>query len=244
MSISLDALQDLSLTDPNVRVQDGDFLDIVDVDASEAFSFSEREELILGINDQLEEMRLEITPDISSQVDLEELLRTATKEAAEAKASYTIKSRIEAKILLTDPSLKAVHSGQRATPAERTLLPLINQRDLLSMVHTNIASALSSTVSALSTAEMENLIASARNAELTSTLIHLAEITKLQEQGDLKDPKVKAQFVSLQEEKKIARSRWRIMKSVVAAVIVGSGIDWSQDEVLQELVIDREEGMI
>jgi len=38
----------------------------------------------------------------------------------------------------------------------------------------------------------------------------------------------------------MAKKRWRIMKSVVAAIIAGSGVDWARNNDLRNLVLDEE----
>lgn len=38
-----------------------------------------------------------------------------------------------------------------------------------------------------------------------------------------------------------AKKLWRTMKSVVAAIIAGSGINWARDSELKRLVLEEEE---
>ena len=57
----------------------------------------------------------------------------------------------------------------------------------------------------------------------------------------LQNPQLRSRLEQLDEEAATARTRWRIIKSVVAGVVVGSGIDWAADETLLKLVIDDED---
>jgi hypothetical protein len=51
--------------------------------------------------------------------DLEGALRQAQQNLLNARTLYTLRNRITENVLTTDPTLKAVHSGQNATIAER-----------------------------------------------------------------------------------------------------------------------------
>lgn len=58
-----------------------------------------------------------------SQPDEDDELRVKDAERAclEARARYILKNSIVENVLVTDPVLKAIHSGGNATPAERFL---------------------------------------------------------------------------------------------------------------------------
>ena len=65
----------------------------------------------------------ELTPlivdDSNPDKDDELRLKNAERACLEARAGYILKNSIVEKILITDPVLKAIHSGGNATPAER-----------------------------------------------------------------------------------------------------------------------------
>ena len=84
-------------------------------------------------------------------------------------------------------------------------------------------------------------MSSRKNRTLTDTLLDLTASLQTERAEDVGNPKLRSQLQALEEETKTSRARWRIMKSVTAAVIVGSGIDWSRNE-LRELVLDDEDG--
>ncbi|KAK5015755.1 centromere protein H (CENP-H)-domain-containing protein [Cryomyces antarcticus] len=211
---------------------------------------SERDRAILALYDEEEEIRLEKSliearqalPDQNvSEDEVDALLQAAEREVLEARAAYLIRNKIIQSVLVTDPVLKAVHAGFNKTPAERKLLPLLNQRDVLAMYHTTLTSTLSTFSSAVTAAERDNTAANKKNQELTATLLELVEATKPQATEDVQDARVRTQLQTLDSELKTARNRWRVMKGVVSGVIVGSGVDWARDEGLRELVMDDEE---
>ena len=122
----------------------------------------------------------------------------------------------------------------------RKLRPRIARRDLLSIIHTNLSSSLEVTLTTQSTVETEHVMATKKNAELTQALLKIVAESKTRPE-DIKDPKLQSQLTILEKENKAGRSRQRMMKSIVSAVIAGSGVDWARDDTLRELVMDDEE---
>lgn len=86
----------------------------------------------------------------------------------------------------------------------------------------------------------DNIRALEKNRALTATLLTLAKKVQAQRDEVMKDPRFSAQLEGLRNDAATARQRWRIMKSVVAAVIAGSGVDWARDDTLRDLVLDEE----
>lgn len=122
------------------------------------------------------------------------------------------------------------------------LLPLINRRDVLSMAHTDLSSSLNSTLTSLSKTQRDNVIAVKINRELTGTLLNLAAEAEVKVIQDDIDPKLRDQLDNLEEQIEMQRSKWRVMKKVVSAIVVGSGIDWARNDEFRELVMDDENG--
>lgn len=87
----------------------------------------------------------------------------------------------------------------------------------------------------------DNIRAMEKNRALTTTLVALAKKVQAQRDEATKDPRFSAQLDGLRNDAGTVRQRWRIMKSVVAAVIAGSGVDWAQDDTLRDLVLDEED---
>ncbi len=150
-------------------------------------------------------------------------------------------------------TLESMQHQQRGEPAlhvclssihlwkERALHPLVDRRDILSIAHTNMSTGLSSISKSFTLAEAENIRALAQNRETATTLLNLANQTKSKRANAIRDSNSSNQVKRLRADTKIARTRWRIMKSVVAAIIVGSGIDWAADTELRDLVLDEED---
>lgn len=44
----------------------------------------------------------------------------------------------------------------------------------------------------------------------------------------------------LEADVKASKQRWRVMKGVAGGIIVGSGVDWVQDDELRDAVLDPE----
>ena len=80
-----------------------------------------------------------------------------------------------------------------------------------------------------------------RNRELANTLFDLANRLKKQNAQEISDPDVRAQLDRLRIDTKEVKGRWRMVKSVVATMIAGSGIDWAKDDDLRDLVLDDED---
>ena len=109
------------------------------------------------------------------------------------------------------------------------------------MAQTNLSARLHSTSQALTEVEAQNIEAMEKNRELTATLVELTRQMSEQRVSALTESNLGNQLEILRDDVRTARKRWKIMKSVVAAVIVGSGVDWARDDELRQAVIDAEE---
>lgn len=86
----------------------------------------------------------------------------------------------------------------------------------------------------------DNIRAMEKNRALTATLLALVQKVQAQRDDVTKDAAFNTQLNGLREDTATARQRWRIMKSVIAAVIAGSGVDWARDDSLRDLVLNEE----
>ncbi|KAK2767775.1 hypothetical protein FQN54_003934 [Arachnomyces sp. PD_36] len=210
----------------------------------DVLALSDKEAMILQLYDQMQERELEIalleqdSDDEPSMGNIDEEIAVAERELLEARATYTVRKKAIETVLMTDPILKSVHSTTATSPVQRALLPLINRRDTLSLIHESLSSAHSSTTAALSDAEVENIAITKRNQELARTLLELTEREKsLQE--EVTDGELKTQLDALKAESKTEKAKWETIKSVVSAMVAASGVDWARDEDLQRLVLDE-----
>ena len=186
--------------------------------------------------------------------NVEEQLVAAERELLQSRATYTVRRKAVGTVLMTDPTLKAVHM-KATTPAERsvliyfyplfsplinirTLLRLVNRRDVLSFAHENLTTSHNSTRKTLSNLELENLQINRKNQELVRQLLELTgEDASWKEELD--DPDLKAQLEELETEQKRNKAKWEVMKNIASAVVVGSGVNWAEDKTLSDLVLDE-----
>ena len=86
----------------------------------------------------------------------------------------------------------------------------------------------------------ENIRAMEKNRALTATLLELTGKIQAQQDRISEDSECSAQLEKARDDARTARQRWRMMKSVVAAIVAGSGVDWARDDSLRDLVLDEE----
>ena len=90
-------------------------------------------------------------------------------------------------------------------------------------------------------AEADNLKSLQRNRTLTATLQDLSTNFHDQQHKAVGASGLSAQLEQAREETAVAKKRHRIMKSVLAAVIAGSGVDWARNDSLRDLILDEED---
>lgn len=114
----------------------------------------------------------------------------------------------------------------------------MNRRDVLALAHENLASAHDQVLKQLSDSEVENLKINQENQELVRQLL---ELTKQDEtwREKLKDAKLLSQLDQLETDFKSSKAKWDTMKNIASAMVVGSGLNWADDDQLQALVIDE-----
>lgn len=112
------------------------------------------------------------------------------------------------------------------------------------MVQSQLATKLNETYARVSEAQRANAIAVRKNRELTEELMDLVQQTKPKRTEEIEDPRLRAQITNLEREIKPLIQKLRILKSLVAGSIVGSGVDWARDPTLLGLVLDDEDEMV
>ncbi|KFY42224.1 hypothetical protein V494_02523 [Pseudogymnoascus sp. VKM F-4513 (FW-928)] len=227
-------------------------LEIKNPDASKdgftELQLSELERQILDLYDRLEELQLEIgllsapeaTQDASAEEVTDEDIQAEQQALLEAKSRYALKKSIAESILVANPILKAVHAGSNASPIERDLLPLIQQRDDASTELAATAAQVLAAREALTAVEAERVVLSRSNTELAGKMVGLAEQVEVQKKGDISDPELRGKIEEMEREVRRSRQRWRLMKGVASGVVAGSGMDWARDEKLRALVLEED----
>ncbi|KAF2429177.1 hypothetical protein EJ08DRAFT_718413 [Tothia fuscella] len=228
-----------------------DFSDLLQTPANDALGLTKEEQSILKLWDQEEEVRLEIhlleaqKSYLSrlSPSELQDHITAAERALLEARTSYILRNRIITNVLIADPILQAVHPGSTATELETRLLPLINERDVLAMVHNTLCTQLHDQRNRLASLERENKNAIAENKSLAGKMVRLAKGLKSEKVEEVKDAKLRAQLEKLDEEVRKNRREWRVLKSLAGSIVTGSGVNWAKDPKLLELVMDEEDEM-
>ncbi|KPM40977.1 hypothetical protein AK830_g5588 [Neonectria ditissima] len=205
------------------------------------------EEKALALYDRLQELRLEIAvinAQRSHQTDepanfTQEEAQKAQEELLESRAKFVLRNDVIEAVLMANPILKAVHNGTDASSVDRDLLPCVEQRDEAAISVAKQAAASGKQWSELTAVQSETLRVSRQNVESTAELLKLAEEVK-KKTGMNGNPEVRQEQETLEAKVKESRQRWRVMKGVASGVVVGSGVDWAQDDELLETILDPE----
>ncbi|KAI6770059.1 hypothetical protein HG530_004688 [Fusarium avenaceum] len=209
---------------------------------------SEDEERILALYDRMQELRLEIAIINAQQSHqpgeavsfTEEETQKAQTDLQETRAKYVLRNDVTEAVLTANPILKAVHSGTGVTSIERELLPYIERRDDASITVAKQAAETNKKWKALTTTQSDTLRKSRQNVSSAAELFDLAEQARLKKMIPPGDSKMVQEQEKLETGVKASKQRWRVMKGVAAGIIVGSGVDWVQDDELRDVVLDPE----
>ncbi|KAJ5674194.1 hypothetical protein N7462_009633 [Penicillium macrosclerotiorum] len=227
---------------PHLLPAETTLLDYAADDVRDVVTLSDKEALVLQLASQIHEQQLEKAlleqePEVLSGDHVDEQLAVAEREFLEARATYAVRRTAARTILMTDPVLKAVHL-KATTPPERALLPLVNRRDILALAQENLASAHDRVLQQLSDAEVENIQINRDNQALVRELLELTkQDSSWREQ--LQDANMVSQLNRLEAEHKASKAKWEIMKNIASAMVVGSGLNWADDDTLRRLVLDE-----
>ncbi|KAF9889060.1 hypothetical protein FE257_008037 [Aspergillus nanangensis] len=211
-------------------------------DPRDTVTLSDKEALILQLYNRVQEQALEKAlleqdTQLLSGEDADEQLATAERELLESRATYTAKRKAINTVLMTDPTLRAVHL-KATSPAEQALLRLINRRDLLSLAHENLNAAHNAALKRLSDLEVENIHLHRINKDLVRQLLDLSQDDDSWKE-ELEDADLKTQLEQVRTDYKKTKAKWETVKNVASAIVVGSGVDWTKDEALVSLVLDE-----
>ena len=118
------------------------------------------------------------------------------------------------------------------------LLRLVNRRDVLALAHENLASAHDLVLKQISSLEVDNLRVNQENQDLVRQLLELTEEDSSWRER-LQDADLASQLETVEVDLKARKARWETMKNVASAVVVGSGLNWADDDALRALVLDE-----
>ncbi|KAJ5736330.1 uncharacterized protein N7483_001455 [Penicillium malachiteum] len=236
---------------PHLQPGELTLLDYATDDTHDVVTLSDKELLILQLAQQVQEQQLEKALLEQEREELsgdnaEEELAIAERELLEARATYTLRKKAAQTVLMTDPILKAVHLKAN-TPLKSTcmtttklmaLLRFINRRDELALAHENLGSAHNEVLKRLSDLEVQNLHINRDNQELVSQLLDLTKQDSSWRER-LKDASLASQLDTLEAEHRTSKAQWERMKNIASAMVVGSGLNWADDDDLRALVLDE-----
>jgi Centromere protein H (CENP-H) len=149
--------------------------------------------------------------------------------------------------LVADPVLSAAHHrGEAAAGDTRGLGDALGARDALAMLHGAACAREEDARESAALAEREAAVLWGADAqdgdEEGEDLVGMARrVVRLA--GEVAEESVGAdgageEWEAAEREEKEAKRKWRIMKGLVAGVVVGSGVRWAEDEELVDLVLD------
>ncbi|KAJ5792822.1 uncharacterized protein N7503_008800 [Penicillium pulvis] len=220
---------------PHLRSGELTLLDYAADDTRDVITLSEKEKLVLQLAERVQEQQLEkalLEQELEpfSGDNVEEELAIAERKLLEARATYTVRR----KAALRTPSSYA----PRLMNSHRALLRLVNRRDELALAHENLATVHNAVFKQLSNLKVENLQINRENQELVGQLL---ELTKQDSswRDRLQDAKLASQLDELEAELKTSKAKWDTMKNIASAMVVGSGLNWAENDELQDLVLDE-----
>ncbi|KAI1467577.1 centromere protein H (CENP-H)-domain-containing protein [Daldinia caldariorum] len=210
---------------------------------------SDDEKRILGLHDRLQQLQLEIAlltarknydPRTNPPVG-DGSIEAAQKALLDSRSRYVLRNQVVDSVVAANPILQAVHNGTKATPIERDLLPMLEKRDQSSSELAQQSSELRTLLDEITEVESQSLRLGRENVDLASTLLELAEQTNRKKAEAVNmDPERAAEISSLEGQVKLSRQRWRVLKGTASGVVAGSGVDWSRNAELRDIVLDPE----
>jgi hypothetical protein len=144
--------------------------------------------------------------------------------------------------LVADPVLRAAHHQVPAGGAGGPGAAALGARDALAMLH-------GAACAREEEARAEGARAEREAAELwvggDDDLVAMARRV-VQLAGEVADGSAGAgegdEWEAFETKEREAKRRWRVMKGLVAGVVVGSGVRWVDDQELVDLVLDEDGG--
>ncbi|KAI1460432.1 centromere protein H (CENP-H)-domain-containing protein [Annulohypoxylon moriforme] len=210
---------------------------------------SDDEKRILELHDRLQQLQLEIALltaqknyDPSTSLSTENgSIEAAQKALLDSRSKYVLRNQVVESVVAANPILQAVHNGTKASPIERDLLPVLEQRDQSSSTLAQQSTELRGLLDEITEVESQSLRLGRENVDLAAKLLDLAEQTDRSKTEAINmDPERAAEISRLEDQVKLSRQRWRVLKGTASAVVAGSGVDWSRDAELRDIVLDPE----
>ncbi|CAK7270637.1 hypothetical protein SEPCBS57363_004203 [Sporothrix epigloea] len=219
-------------------------------DPPATLELSDDETLVLSLYDKLRGIRLEkaILKSLLTKTDPPSTVNVAVlqKQLLEARSAYVLRNEVVDSVLTVNPVLRAVHGATQASPIERDLLPAIEQRDEASKQVARAASVRRECLDESMAIAVECRQLEKQNVELAAQVFTLVDALKATNDATISgtDPADDATALAEQEQLKAdvktSRQRWKLIKGTAGGIVVGSGVDWSREQALCDIVLDPE----
>ncbi|KAI5800944.1 centromere protein H (CENP-H)-domain-containing protein [Pyronema domesticum] len=154
------------------------------------------------------------------------------QQLIEATANLKLKEMMIEATLAGDPVLGAIYPKEDASGRQRSLLPLLSRRDLLSSTHAHLSSLLLHRQTSLTSLQTSTISLSLRNKELAAQILELS-----QQREKEKEIHKTGEYKKAEEAYKAAKRKWDVTSGVTRAIVVESGVDWARDEGLRVVVV-------
>ncbi|RYP89220.1 hypothetical protein DL770_004518 [Monosporascus sp. CRB-9-2] len=225
-------------------------------DAPKPLLLSDEEKRVLELHDRLQQLQLEIAlltaqnnyvpSTTTSSLEEGRAIKAAQKELLDSRARYVLRNETVESVVMANPIMQAVHSGANASPIERDLLPVLEQRDAASVTLAKQSAELRALLDELAEVEGRSLRLGRENADLAAEALRLAGEANRRNNGTGEpwadaDPDLAAEIVELEAQVRASRKRWRVVKGTASAFVAGSGVDWARDAELRDIVLDAED---
>ncbi|KAL3964077.1 hypothetical protein ACCO45_001081 [Purpureocillium lilacinum] len=220
-----------------------------DVDArnDHHLPLSTDEQRALDLYDTLQKLRVEIAllnaqlANASESQSSDDIPEQTRQDLLDARAMFKLRQDAVDTVMIANPVLKAVHNGTDATPVERDLVSYIEQRDDAAIAVSKHASAVETTLGESTRVQADTALTVARNVELVAELLDLAAQVEERKRGHLNDARSQGEVRRLEEQVRLSKRRWQVVKGLSSGIVAGSGVDWARDDELRDMVLDPDD---
>jgi hypothetical protein len=109
------------------------------------------------------------------------------------------------------------------------------------MIHGELSRGLKDANTKATAAEQEVILVNANNQQLARKMLDLVKTAEDERAEPLANPSVQEELNELDRGIRDARRDWRVIKSVISGIVVGSGVEWATNTELLGLVLDEDE---
>ncbi|KAI6249571.1 hypothetical protein HI914_01931 [Erysiphe necator] len=188
----------------------------------------------------LEKAKSKLKRALDEPVHVSELDISEAQDALlKARALFQVRSNVTESVIITNPVLKAVHADVGTSIYQQDLIRLLEKRDELSFSLSQLSRKFSNLQDELLKLEVENIRLTSENSKLTTSMLDFLEASSSKDKNNDSSQSLQ-ELDEISSAVKFARRRWKIVKGIVSGLIVGSGIDWSRDPKLLDIVLEKD----